>query len=237
MLVATGTSGATARTRVASFTERERGALGDPRVVVGDEVDEDVDRHRDSELGRSLDRAGAPRHRRRSQPPATRSELPQVGPCAPVRRGLRRARRGPLHEVAQTDGIGVVQRSIAGSQGGGLGRTIECRVGTRSATVVHRPTVANVCHFGAPRRVRSQLHGRLESMPNDQISDLGAPPEPVVPGAPAEGPVRGFRWRRWMTWVAVVAAVVVLVLIIGSAIRLPYYTISPGSGELARRRR
>ena len=70
-------------------------------------------------------------------------------------------------------------------------------------------------------------------MPNDQISDLDAtPPEQpdqVVPDAPAEARPEGFRWRRWMSWVAATAVVVVLVVIIGSAVRLPYYTISPGS--------
>src|SRR4029077_2591231 len=70
-------------------------------------------------------------------------------------------------------------------------------------------------------------------MPNDQISDLDAtPPEQpdqVVPDAPAEARSEGFRWRRWMSWVAATAVVVVLVVIIGSAVRLPYYTISPGS--------
>ena len=70
-------------------------------------------------------------------------------------------------------------------------------------------------------------------MPNDQISDLDATPpdqpDQVVPDAPAEARPEGFRWRRWMSWVAATAVVVVLVVIIGSAVRLPYYTISPGS--------
>jgi PDZ domain-containing protein len=70
-------------------------------------------------------------------------------------------------------------------------------------------------------------------MPNDQISDLDAPPpEPpdaVVPDAPDAPRSGGFRWRRWMSWVTATAVLVLLVIIVGSAVRLPYYTISPGS--------
>jgi PDZ domain-containing protein len=37
------------------------------------------------------------------------------------------------------------------------------------------------------------------------------------------------RWRRWMTWAAACALFLAIILLLGSAIRLPYYTISPGS--------
>jgi PDZ domain-containing protein len=68
-------------------------------------------------------------------------------------------------------------------------------------------------------------------MPNDQISDVDAPADQGDPGAPAPPPPtgRGFRWRRWMTWLSAVAVFVLVVIIVGSSIRLPYYTISPGS--------
>src|SRR5262245_46590490 len=32
-----------------------------------------------------------------------------------------------------------------------------------------------------------------------------------------------------MTWLAIVAGAIAVILIVGSAIRLPYYTVSPGS--------
>ena len=70
-------------------------------------------------------------------------------------------------------------------------------------------------------------------MPNDQISDLDAPPpdqpDEVAPGAPDTPRSGGFRWRRWMSWVTATAVFVLLIIIVGSAVRLPYYTISPGS--------
>src|SRR4051812_13474839 len=70
-------------------------------------------------------------------------------------------------------------------------------------------------------------------MPNDQISDLDAPP-PETPGevvadAPIEQRSGGFRWRRWMSWVTAAAVLVLVIVVVGSAVRLPYYTISPGS--------
>jgi Lon-like protease len=37
------------------------------------------------------------------------------------------------------------------------------------------------------------------------------------------------RWRRWMSWVSAFALLLAIVVVLGAAIRLPYYTISPGA--------
>jgi PDZ domain-containing protein len=55
------------------------------------------------------------------------------------------------------------------------------------------------------------------------------PPEAVLPGGPDSGGTAPRRRRRIVTVLVAVAIVGVVVFIAGSVIRLPYYTISPGS--------
>jgi Lon-like protease len=50
-----------------------------------------------------------------------------------------------------------------------------------------------------------------------------------APPQPPESAPEGFQWRRWMTWVTVIAITVLILLFVALQIRLPYYTISPGS--------
>jgi Lon-like protease len=50
---------------------------------------------------------------------------------------------------------------------------------------------------------------------------------PSDPDEPTGGRTR--KWRPWMTWGLVVAGILAFVIILGSAIRLPYYSVSPGS--------
>jgi len=54
-------------------------------------------------------------------------------------------------------------------------------------------------------------------------------PDPVDDDTSNPRPARAFRWRRWMSWLVAVAIVVIIVAIAGRTIRLPYYTIAPGS--------
>ena len=68
--------------------------------------------------------------------------------------------------------------------------------------------------------------------PEQALPGLDAPASPTAvgpsgPDEPTGGRTR--KWRRWMTWGLVVAGILAFVIILGSAIRLPYYSVSPGS--------
>ncbi|MET1003598.1 MAG: S16 family serine protease [Acidimicrobiia bacterium] len=68
--------------------------------------------------------------------------------------------------------------------------------------------------------------------PEQALPGLGAPTSPTAVGPPGSDEPTGGRtrkWRRWMTWGLVVAGILAFVIILGSAIRLPYYSVSPGS--------
>jgi Lon-like protease len=63
----------------------------------------------------------------------------------------------------------------------------------------------------------------------DQMTSIDAdPPEHVPPAEPESGSSGRPRWRGWMSWLSGIALFVAIVIVAGSAIRLPYYTISPG---------
>ena len=68
--------------------------------------------------------------------------------------------------------------------------------------------------------------------PEQALPGLDAPASPTAvgpsgPDEPTGGRTR--KWRPWMTWGLVVAGILAFVIILGSAIRLPYYSVSPGS--------
>jgi PDZ domain-containing protein len=78
---------------------------------------------------------------------------------------------------------------------------------------------------------------REQSAPADAADETE--PSTVSDAAPSDGGGPGDggakhsgtnrRWRPWMSWFAGIALVLAIVMIAGSAIRLPYYTISPGA--------
>src|SRR5262249_31890704 len=75
--------------------------------------------------------------------------------------------------------------------------------------------------------------GRAElTLESDQLDDAAKPPagspEAPPPAAPAATDKR-FRWRRWMSVLAAIAVLILLLGVVGRAVRLPYYTIAPGS--------
>jgi PDZ domain-containing protein len=71
--------------------------------------------------------------------------------------------------------------------------------------------------------------GPPDAGPPDAGPPDAGPPDagPIDGGATPSGTTR--RWRPWMSWFAGIALVLAIVMIAGSAIRLPYYTISPGA--------
>jgi Lon-like protease len=82
----------------------------------------------------------------------------------------------------------------------------------------------------------SDVHGGLAStapelnVARDQTASVDAPPPDAQPQHTARTDGTGRRrWRRWMTWASALALLLAIVVVLGAAIRLPYYTISPGA--------
>jgi PDZ domain-containing protein len=75
---------------------------------------------------------------------------------------------------------------------------------------------------------KDQASGVGAPVPAESInaarSDPGAPPAEDIPAEPA-----GRRWKPWMTWLTAIAVVALVVVVVGRQVRLPYYTIEPGS--------
>ena len=145
-----------------SFTERERGRFGDPRVVVAQQDQQRLDRHRVAERGCRL--RGSPADDRASGSSAAASHADARRDSAHRRaRVLRARRRGPARLGVVLDQLGQLPVDVGRSSARHRARRAAAARRSRASSGAVTPsTVANLCHIGAPRSERCDAHGRLE---------------------------------------------------------------------------